>query len=276
MLFFRIFQHLLPQGAAWVTTITKTLRRFFLGLSEQPTETRTFLDKVYLDLFPETARSKDDADPNEASGALEEWERQFGIEPNADEATRRLALAAEWRATGGQSPGYIQGVLHTAGFTNLFVFDFWLSGPPYVARDPRDYTNQPLVGIYQCTGDGEPSQPQCSDLASQPQCNGWLSNETYYLVNKDLTRRAPPPIPDDEDKWPYFFYVGPEAGPEELSVVDPARRAELERLLLKIRPTHLWIVLRADFGGGVDDDEPLLAEDGNPILTEDSESLFVE
>lgn len=242
MLFLRIFQHLLPRAAAWSTVANKTLRKFFLGLAEQPGATRAFVDDVYLDLFPETARP----------AALAEWEKQFGLEPNGNETARRQALAAEWQATGGQSPSYIQGVLHTAGFDNLFVFDWWESGPPYVARDPNDYTDQPRVGIYQCTGDDEfgytfPSQPQCSDLASQPQCNNWLANEVYYLVNKDLTRRAPPPIPADPDYWPYFFYIGPEEGPEEVAVVDASRRAELERLILKIRPTHLWVVVRVDY-----------------------------
>src|SRR5690349_24823396 len=102
MLFFRVFQHLLPRSEAWKVTIQKTLRRFFEGLAEgTPASFRTFVDQVYEDVFPETTRE------------LAAWEKQFGLEPNASEAARRLALAAEWAATGGQSPAYIEGVLQT-------------------------------------------------------------------------------------------------------------------------------------------------------------------
>jgi hypothetical protein len=273
VLFFRILQHLLPTGHAWRVGIDKVLRRFFLGLSEQPQETRDYIDKVYLDLFPATARSKDDPDPNERSGALEEWERQYGLTPNGTEAARRLALAAEWRATGGQSPSYIQGVLHAAGFTDCYVYDWWSSGPPYVARDPRDYTELALVGIYQCTGDGLPTQPQCSSLPTQPQCNDWLANEVYYLVNKDLTRRAPPPVPNDPDTFPYWFYIAGASFPAH-AVVDITRRAEFERLVLKLRPLHLWVGVLVDFEAIAG--SYLLTESGDFLTTESGDRLIVE
>jgi hypothetical protein len=270
MLFFRIFSHLLPRSQAWRVTVEKTLRKFFLGLAEEPEVAKQFADQVFEDLLPATTRIH----------ALNEWEKQFGLALTdtsvpADVVTGRLLLAAEWQATGGQSPSYVQGVLQAAGF-DLYVHDWWSSGPPYVARDPRDYTNQPLVGTYQCTGEPLaplPSQPQCSAFASQPQCNRWLANEVKYLVNKDLTRRAPPPIPDDEDKWPYFFYVGAETFPE-LAIIPSARRSEFERLILKLRPLHVWIVTRVAY---VDEgEEPLMTEDGFPITTEDDELIFVE
>jgi hypothetical protein len=250
MSFFRTFQHLLPDARAWRLTIDKKLRRFFEGLSfedliigteeEEPIETEEgeelgqgygdpvqFLDDVYEDAFPGTTRE------------LVEWEKQFGLEPKGSEVARRLALAAEWAATGGQSPSYIQGVLQTAGF-DVYVHEwFEPGGPPWVLRDPRDYTDNPLVGIYQCSA--LPSQPQCSAFPSQPQCNDWLANETNYLVNKDLTRRPPPLVPDDPAKWPYFLYIGGETFPD-IAIVEEDRRAEFERLILKIRPTHNWIV----------------------------------
>lgn len=269
MLFFRQLQHLLPRGAAWSTTIDKTLRRFFLGLSEQPQATKDFVDQVYLDLFPETTRE------------LNEWERQFGLTlsdptlPDSDPAiiAARLALAAEWRATGGQSPSYIQGVLRTAGY-DVYVHDWWSSGPPYVARDPRDYTEQPQVGSFQCTGQEfrYASQPQCSNLSSQPQCNDWLANEVYYLVNKDLTRRAPPPVPSDPNTFPYWFYIGGETFGDH-ATVDITRRAEFERLVLKLRPLHLWVGVLVDFEAVgffelEDGSDFFTTEGGDPFIAE--------
>jgi hypothetical protein len=273
VLFFRQIQHLFPRGHAWRTTIDKTLRRFFLGLSQQPQETRDFIDKVYLDLFPGTARSSTDISipAGERSGALEEWEKQFGLFPAdiANFTARRAALAAEWQAAGGQSPDYIQGILQAAGF-NVFVHEWWSSGPPYVARDPRSYTTHPLIGLYQCTADGEPSQPECSALGTQPQCNGFLANDPGYLVNLDLTQRPPPNVPDDSTKWPYFMYVGGETFPTR-ATVDITRRAEFERLLLKLRPTHLWIVTLVDYEAvGFFD-----LEDGSDFFTTETGDPFI-
>lgn len=270
MLFFRIFQHLLPRSKVWALAFGSTIQKFFLGLSRQPEAIKGFLDSVYLDFFPATTRSEEETD---GSGALEEWERQFGLEPTGTIDERRVALAAEWQANGGQSPAYIQGVLRAAGY-DVYIHDWWSSGPPYVARDPRDYTEVPLIGIYQCTGDAfrESSQPQCSALPTQPQCNDWLANETYYLVNRDLTRRAPPPVPSDPDTFPYWFYVGGETFPDH-AVVDASRRAHFERLLLKLRPTHLWIGVLVDYE--VLEGTLLVTSDGDYITTSDGKRLTV-
>lgn len=270
MLAFRILQHLLPRGEAWKTTIEKTLRRFFLGLSAQPEETRDFIDKVYLDLFPATARSVDDPDPAEASGALEEWESQFGLYPAdlADVAARRQALDAAWKAQGGQSPDYLQGILRAAGF-DVYVHDWWSAGPPYVARDPRSYVNQPRLGTWRCQDlPTTATKPTCSAFSSRPRCNRFLVNDPHYLVNLDLTRRAPPPVPDDPSKWPYFMYVGGASFPSH-AFVPATRRDEFERLLLKLRPTHLWIVTLVDYEGD------LLTEDGTALLTEDGTPIAI-
>lgn len=227
MLFFRQFQHLLPQGAAWRITVAKTLRNFFEGLSGFGADFKDFVDAVYEDVFPETTRE------------LAEWEAQFGIEANPDESVRRLNLAAEWAAGGGQSPRYIQDVLQTAGF-DVYIHEWWSSGPPWVARDPRDYTEIPLIGTVQC---GE-ALAQCGEPTAL--CNGLLANDPGYIVNDDLSQRAPPPVPDDPDAWPYFLYFGGETFPDP-AVVPIARKAELRRLILKLKPAQQWVVLIVDY-----------------------------
>src|ERR1700744_2802808 len=133
--FLRIFQHLLPRSQAWRLSFGTTIRNFFQGLAnwleltpepglEPP---RTFADLVLLDLFPSTTRQ------------LAEWEKQFGLVANPSDAVRRAQLAAAWASNGGQSLAYIQGVLQTAGF-NVYLHEWWSSGPPYSPRDPRTYT----------------------------------------------------------------------------------------------------------------------------------------
>jgi hypothetical protein len=240
------------------------LWRYVKGLAEgAPAAARAFVDSVWAEAFPATTTH------------LEDWERQFGLDHNGTDTTRRLRLAAEWAAGGGQSPSYIQGVLQTAGF-DVYVHEWWSAyadtdsdGIPdtYVARDPRDYTTNPRVGTYQCVPFSHlAQQPQCTGyaldgegnpivpLSGQPQCNAFLANETRYLVNKDLTQRAPPPVPDDPARWPYFLYFASETFPVPANV-PPERRNEFERLLLKLCPAQQWIVLVVIYGdGGTFDD----------------------
>jgi uncharacterized protein YmfQ (DUF2313 family) len=229
MLFFRILQHLLPTAEAWQIAIEKKLRRFFQGMAPPLDDVRTYVDQVHGDGFPDTTRE------------LAEWERQFGLTPNPDEDVRRLQLAAAWASGGGQSLRYLQDVLQTAGFP-LFIHEWWVppDAPTRVARDPRSYADQPLFGTVQCR---EP-RAQCGEPTAQ--CNRFLVNDVHYLVNKRLTFEAPPPIPADPARWRHFFYVGGETFPDVVQI-DGSRRDELERLLLKIRPTQNWIVLRIDY-----------------------------
>jgi hypothetical protein len=240
---FRLFQHLLPRAIAWRTTVDTTLRRFFVGLSGLPTDVRTFIDLVYLDLLPSSTRE------------LAAWERQFALPTGAaggSELSRRLKLAAAWANQGRQSSDYIQRTLHAAGFTTVFVHEWWVSGPPYVARDPRDYTTQPLLGIYQC----ETTSPwQCFNTGASvplaPHCDNTLTNEPGYLVNLDLTRRAPPGVPSDPSYWPYFLYFAGENFPDP-AFVESSRIAELRELVLRISPTQQWLVLMVE---GIDEFE---------------------
>ena len=247
--FLRVFQHLLPTGQAWRTTIVgKTLRKFFAGLAPAHGRVKDFADGVLLDAFPDTTRE------------LAEWQNQFALVPSSNEANDRLALDAAWKATGGQSPAYIQGVLQAAGF-DVFVHE-WTADttPPYTGvRNPLLYINQPFIGRYQCSGFS--NQPQCFDGPGQPQCNDFAANQTNYLVNKDLTDRSPPRMPENNDEglWEGIFYIGPETFPSDVAPHDgwaevPAsRKDELERLILQLRPLRYWIVMLVDWvpdGGG--------------------------
>ncbi len=278
-LFLNIYRHLLPRSPAWQLTFEKTLQRFFEGLTGFPADVRQALDLVWLDCFPATTRH------------VPLWLTQFGIEPGADDAADRLQIDTAWKAQGGQSPSYLETVLQGAGFP-LHVHEWWSDVPafaqvfcgdtlaqcgeplalcssrtfPYFVRDPRNYTQQPVVGTFQCSdfSDG----PQCSDFSDGPQCNSFLANEPGYLVNLDLSRSAPPPItatppgptPKDDggaihdfapEAWSYFFYLGGPNFPDRVTV-PASRRDELERLVLKLRPLHLWVVMLVDYAAEYD------------------------
>lgn len=237
MQFLRVFQHLLPDALAWRLALGSTVRKLFEGLAAAPQAIREFADAVFLDAFPATTRE------------VEEWEKEFGLDHNPSEVAARQALAAEWASGGGQSPHYLQGVLRTAGF-DVYVHEWWASGPPYVARDPRDYTEIVSLGSWQCADDS--GQPQCSGYSlgvpndDQPQCDAFLANDPRYIVNKDLTPRAPPVIPSDPAYWPFFIYIGAATFPDHAEI-PLSRREEFERLVLKLRPTQQWIVTLVDF-----------------------------
>jgi hypothetical protein len=235
-LFMRVITHLLPTGAAWRLGFQKQIQKFFNGLTGLPSDARDFADAVYQDLFPSTTRE------------LALWEAEFGLVADPSDSVRRLNLAAAWKAGGGQSPSYIQGVLQTAGF-NVFVHEWWASGPPFVARDPRTYTTQPLIGTFQCSPHSfGANQPQCTPttVPGGPTCDAFLANEVGYLVNIDLTRRAPPRVPDDPNTWPFFIYISAASFPTH-ATVPASRRAELERLVLKLRPTQQWVVMLVNY-----------------------------
>lgn len=240
----RIFQHLLPQAQAWRITIAKLLRSFFVGLTGLPTDARQYIDDVHDDLYPPTTRQ------------LSEWETQFGITPSAGaiDADRRLHLAGAWQAQGGQSPRYLQDVVQAAGFP-LYIHEWWdpAALPTVTARDPHTYTHQPLRGQYVCKPTAMPAWV-CkgkTDSLGAPQvqavCTNWLNNEVFYIVNLDLTRRAPPPIPYDVSttpapgsRYPFFLtWCGATYG--SFVNIPAARRSELEALLKKLCPAQNWL-----------------------------------
>lgn len=251
MSWLRTFEHLLPDGAAWRLVAGKMLRKFFEGLTGAPEDARAFIDDVHNDLYPARTR------------ALSPWETQFALAGIGDEAARRAILDAAWKATGGQDPRYLQDIVQAAGF-DLYVHEWWEppGGSPWTARDPRDYTDVPLIGTVQC---GE-ALAQCGERSAQ--CNDFLANDPGYIVNLDLTPRAPPPVPDNADRWRYFLYFGGETFGNP-AYVDGARRAELEELLLRICPAQQWLVLivvwYGDFRVTLDDDFRVTLQGDNRV-----------
>ena len=252
MLFFRQLRHLLPDGQAWRATVEKTLRKFLVGISSAPSDARDFVDDVYGDLHPETTRE------------LEAWEEEFAITPNGTDEERRVALAAAWSATGGQSPRYLQDLVQAAGF-DLYIHEWWEppGGTPWTPRDPNNYTVAPLFGTTQC---GE-ADAQCGE--EEAQCDRFLVNDPRYLVNKTRAREAPPPIPSSSAYWPYFLYWGAETFGVDAEIPE-SRREELERLLLKYCPSHLWLVMMVTYLA------PLLTDTGETLTTDTGEELLAK
>lgn len=269
-MFFRVLRHLLPNGRAWRLTAGKNLRRFFQGLAGSAESARLFVDRVYLDLFPQDTRE------------VSAWERQFALPAvGLNEQGRRDRLAATWQAVGGQDPRYIQDTLRARGF-DVYVHEWWEPGTePAVGvqgcatpRNPimwirREFTETTI--LVEC---GEALAACGEDFA---QAGNALNPRGYPLVNKiietvpDLEplcgealaacgeelatcgnykgfveKRRPYIVPNDVTKWPYFLYIGAEEF-GNIAQVNPSRRDEFEDLCLKICPAQQWLGILVEY-----------------------------
>jgi hypothetical protein len=260
------FMHLLPRAEAWNLTISKQLRKFFEALVAVKDDAVEFLDLIWFDMFPATTRE------------LTAWEQSFGLfRLDLTEAERRERLDGLWKATGGQSPRYIQDTMQGAGF-DVYVHDWWelpATDPP-VARNPYTALGASVLGC------GDPLM-MCGEPIAQ--CGATTVYNGYMLVNKIYTtqtqltclcgealmqcgeplancnentgvifNRVDYPIPTDPNQWPYIIYVGGATFPDPANI-GSSRMDEFEDLLLKICPAHLWIGVLVDFTGVIIEDE---------------------
>lgn len=223
-----LFQHLLPKGRAFLLTAEKNIRRFFEGLAIENGTIKTFIDQVWEDIDPQRTRE------------LEAWEEQWSLwtpTPLTDQE-RRDRLESAWKATGGQSPSYLQGVLQGAGF-DVYVHEWWEptpTPPPYVARDPG------AVGASYFIQGG-------ADVSTEPyevmQCGETLAQcgETEMLCGNTVgftQITTYPPAPSNSAFFPYFLYIGGQTFGTDANV-DSDRRAEFEFLCRKYAPAQQWI-----------------------------------
>lgn len=269
--FLRLYQHLLPDGRAWRTTVDKRLRQFFAGLADTPADVKESADSVWLDLLPDT------------TDKLNEWERQFGLPGSVvDEADRRTRLAATWRSlVGGQSPRYIQDTLQASGF-DVYVHEWWEpSTPPTpgslgnpTPRNPllhlrREFTKVNL--LVECGEElaacgeafalaGNSVDPRGYPLVNkiietvpdilplcgeaEAECGEAIALAGNFVEYRDQLKEYI--VPRDPAKWPYFLYIGGQTF-GEIAQVDPKRRDEFEALCLKICPTQQWLGVLVEY-----------------------------
>lgn len=267
-LFLRIFKHLLSSGRAWRITSSKQLREFFEGLTGIGQDASDFIDTIYNDLNPQLTRE------------LSAWERQFGlVNPLPNEQERRDRLDAAWKATGGQSPRYIQDTLQAAGF-DVFVHHWWVPGSEAsigvkaaaTPRNPFLVLDDGLTFLKYISCDGRTNM---QDGNTDAQDGRSLSPTGYPLVNKNFIKTVVTIgdgsatmfdggskaqdggglstyalrqyiIPVDTALHPFFLYIGGETFPNH-ATLPQTRRNEFETLCLKICPTQLWLGILVDY-----------------------------
>jgi hypothetical protein len=261
--FLEIYKHILPRAEAWLLTPAKRLRELFEGLSFETV--KTYLDLIWLDIFPSTTRCIDD------------WEDAFGLpDYGLNEQERRDRLDARWKEEGAQDPRYIEDTLRNAGF-DVYVHEWWIPGTePAVnvegcaePRNPVELLKSDIILDIECGT----SFAECGN--EQAECGATLNPLGYILVNKDSTFTTKPIIEageaagecgnttaecgftivettEDEHltldtrKWPFFLYIGGETFPD-LAQVPVERRAEFEELILRIRPLQQWLGMLIEY-----------------------------
>lgn len=258
-----LFKHLLPRAKAWSLTEDKPLRQFFDGLGVIGSELKIYFDNIYSDLFPATTRQ------------LETWEKNFALPSNTSlsDQERRERLDAAWKATGGQSPGYIQETLQNAGF-NVYVHEWF---EPVPGRDGGGSVNNDVTPVVRdpvlYLGDDSflmsDGAAVSQDGDSEAQDGNTATPNGYLLVNKipasqssllgdgselmqDGGSRAQEfsqtlaiservySVPTDPNHFPFVLYIGGETFPD-VAIVPQSRREEFENLCLKICPLEQWL-----------------------------------
>ena len=255
MLFFRIFQHLLPSGKPWLITLDKTLKNFFLGLSTFLGDVKIYADQVFQDIDPLLTRQ------------LDLWESNFALRGfGLNEEERRQRLLGKWREEGGQSPAYIQQTLRAAGF-DVYVHEWWepnsrMAGGSVnmdvvpVARNPFDYIYDGVAGdrLLSYDGaldmidggveafDGNVERPSGLPLVNKVEITkeALISDgiamdgsddsvdggiEIFYEMREYA-------MPTTTDTYSYYLYIGGEVFPEK-AFVPNNRREEFEGIMFK-------------------------------------------
>lgn len=264
-MFLRIFKHLLPRAKAWSITIDKKLRQFFDGLTVIGDDIKTFVDEVYLDLFPKTTRE------------LDKWENQFNLPNplNLTEQERRDRLDAAWKALGGQSPKYIQDTLRNSGF-DVYVHEWWdPNNEPPVNDNTCITPRNPFYVLKDINGGHTMGDPVIT-MGSGATMGGDAVLKGYLLVNAEddisidmpytmgnpvvtmgggatmgfidgftLTRREFD-IPADVKCWHYILYIGGQNF-GDVAQIPQDRRLEFEQLCLKICPTQQWLGMIVEY-----------------------------
>ena len=233
----KVFDRLLPRSPAWGLVIDRMLRKFFHGLSILPKTIYEHLQSVLLEAFPlETTR-------------LSDWSEQFG----SPELLAPEEIEAEWGAFGGQSPQYIQDVLHAAGFTNLFVHEWWVpdSVPP-VARNPFDWdglgveeSNLIETSFVLVNDVTHVEKNYLYQFGHKPNHDQFVGDGTvsfgaysgYILVPKRY------PCPDVPEEYPVYWYICDATWPHKV-YIDQTKLRTLMRLIYKMKPVHTRVILR--------------------------------
>lgn len=221
----KVFDRLLPRSRAWHLILDRTLRKFFHGLSILPKTVHEHIGSILLEAFPQTTTH------------LVDWSWQYGSpeELTADQLDYELA------DPGGQSPGYVQGLLHDNGFTNLYVHEWWEtpSADPPVVRNPIPWTKIYRVLVNDLSHYEKHYLYQFGDSDSQfvgDESVSFGAYDRYFPVPKQY------PCPDIIQEYPLYYYIGGYTWPNPATITE-SELVKVLRLIYKTKPCFLRCIL---------------------------------
>lgn len=225
----KVFDTLLPRSRAWNLVYDRVLRRFFHGLAILPQLVHNHIGSVLLEAFPQTTSYL-----NDWSFTLGEWN-----ELDADE------LEYDWADTGGQSPGYVEDLLHDKGFTQLYLHEWWVPGSsPLEHRNPAQFFETDRVLVNDLAESEKNYLFQFGDYlqGGDSQFVGDASiyfgaYDGYFLQGKKY------PTPDVPEEYCFYYYIGAETWPDRATIWESQLRYLL-RLIYRTKPCHLRCILR--------------------------------
>lgn len=251
---------LLPKGSAWSPAKGEDLESYLDGKAENLESPEAFLESIAFVRSPLL------------TPYLFDLENEYGLTPaeNATESDRRMDLANQKKATGGQGPDYLEQRLINAGFTDLQVHE---NRPP---ADPNIFLNSQYLAVCgnETTVCGN-ENAVCGQTGGQLLANGPLfqqnvgyiaccgneqaccGNDNSVAGRFDIVEfeERTYTIPTDSTKWGFFFFVGGDATRDvsgvltDITTVDisNSREDELKRIILKYKPVQTWAGLQINF-----------------------------
>ena len=115
---FNTFKHLATRSQAW-RLVASPFKQYIKGFSYFPADIRDFIDNVWLDIFPNTTRQ------------LSKWEQQFNLTQAGIVGDRTNNLDGRWKGQGGQGFDYLQDLIHSHGYENVFLHQWWIGVDAY-------------------------------------------------------------------------------------------------------------------------------------------------
>jgi hypothetical protein len=253
--FFEIIKLLAPKSLAFSLFIQKKLTQFLEALTIIPDDFRSYLHQIWLDSFPSTTRE------------LELWRNQFGIQyyPD-DESQQRQMIATEWASKGGQGKDYLQSQLQSAGFevqvheNNPAIDPDILLSSLFVMQcgGTNAYAGRSDAFAGKTGGDLIVNGPILTNVPLKIAIAGYINcccgNNAAHCgyFEKIKTHDRVYEITNDQDYWPYFFFIGGDATRDPVTHeiteiananVQANRKDEFKRLILKLKPAQSWVGL---------------------------------
>jgi hypothetical protein len=218
--------HLLPKSPLWRSSAS--VLRIFDGAQAWFDEARDLFDFGMLENRPVT--TTDVFERLQKNGISARF-----LTGLSETDARNLLIAMEPRSP-GQSPLRLQDILHAAGFTDVFVHEWFEpgTGPSWTERSAGAYLQSIISGLCHCDDEWatcDDDLAYCDDFVYSG--GNWLTNKTVYAGGK-LAH-----FPND---YRGLFYICGETFGEIVSV-DEAKRELLEYLILRYKRASLWAVI---------------------------------